>query len=146
MNARFISLVISLAAVTLSGCATIVHGGPRTIPVESTPPGATVWIYDRNNDLVSKQTTPFVVTLPIKYRYFKGQNYRLVFDMAGYEPAESNLASKVSGWYFGNILFGGLAGLLIVDPLTGAMYDLKPEKVEQTLTAAQTQTAENGDP
>ena len=27
----------------------------------------------------------------------------------------------MNGWYIGNILFGGLIGFLIVDPLTGAM-------------------------
>jgi len=31
---------------------------------------------------------------------------------------------SISGWYWGNILFGGLIGMLIVDPITGAMYKL----------------------
>ena len=145
MNIRFMLMMISLTPVALGGCATIVHGGPRTIPVESTPPGATVSIYDRSNTLVSKQTTPFVVSLPIKFRYFKAQNYRLVFDMPGYQPAESNLESTVSGWYFGNILIGGLIGMLIVDPLTGAMYNLKPEKIERSLTAMQAEPVQAGD-
>jgi hypothetical protein len=30
----------------------------------------------------------------------------------------------MDGWYIGNILFGGLIGILIVDPLTGAMWKL----------------------
>jgi len=30
----------------------------------------------------------------------------------------------MSGWYWGNILIGGLIGMLVVDPLTGAMYKL----------------------
>jgi hypothetical protein len=145
MGIKFMLPAISLASVALSGCATIVHGGPRTISVASTPPGAAVSIYDRSNSLVSKQTTPFVATLPIKFRYFKAQNYRLVFDMPGYQPAESKLDSTLSGWYFGNILIGGLIGLLIVDPLTGAMYDLEPEKIEQSLTAVQAEAVQAGD-
>ena len=36
--------------------------------------------------------------------------------------------SSLSGWYWGNIVFGGLIGMLIVDPATGAMYKL-PEGV-----------------
>lgn len=143
MKIRLALLVISLS-VALGGCATIVHGGPRTIQVDSTPPGATVSVYDRSNTLVSTQKTPFVVTLPIKFGYFKAQNYRLVFDMPGYQQAESNLESALSGWYFGNILIGGLIGLLIVDPITGAMYDLKPEKVEQSLTAVQAEPVQAG--
>jgi hypothetical protein len=32
----------------------------------------------------------------------------------------------MDGWYLGNIVFGGLVGLLVVDPLTGAMWKLDP--------------------
>ena len=28
-----------------------------------------------------------------------------------------------NGWYIGNILFGGLIGMIIVDPATGDMWD-----------------------
>ncbi|KGQ53534.1 hypothetical protein IO44_11000, partial [Gallibacterium anatis str. Avicor] len=38
-----------------------------------------------------------------------------------------NVTPKIDGWYIGNILFGGIVGLLIVDPITGAMYKLPPE-------------------
>jgi hypothetical protein len=55
------------------------------------------------------------------------------------------LDSTLSGWYFGNILIGGLIGLLIVDPLTGAMYDLEPENIEQSLTAVQAEAVQAGD-
>ena len=34
--------------------------------------------------------------------------------------------------------------MLIVDPLTGAMYNLKPEKIEQPLSAAQAQVIRDG--
>lgn len=44
----------------------------------------------------------------------------------------------LSGWYLGNVVFGGLIGLLIVDPLTGAMYNLTPDKIEQPLSSSQT--------
>lgn len=30
----------------------------------------------------------------------------------------------MDGWYVGNIIFGGLIGLLLVDPITGAMWKL----------------------
>ena len=125
------------SVVLVSGCATIVHGGPRSIPVASTPPGAKVSIYDRDNKLVLTNTTPFVAQLDTKYRYFKSQNYRVVFEMPGYPSAEARLDSTVSGWYWGNFAFGGLLGMLVVDPLTGAMYNLTPEKIETPLTASQ---------
>jgi hypothetical protein len=139
------SLVLVAATIFSAGCASIVHNGPRTVPIASTPPGAKVTIYDRANNIVSVSNTPFVATLPTKYGYFKGQSYRLVFEMPGYAKAETRLVSSVSGWYFGNLVFGGLIGMLIVDPLTGAMYNLAPEKIEQSLTTEQAGIIRNGD-
>jgi hypothetical protein len=127
------------ACAALAGCATIVHGGPRPISVGSSPSGAKVSIYDRSNVLVQTTTTPFVAQLNTKYGYFKGQTYRLVFELPDHANAEVKLDSSLSGWYFGNLIFGGVIGMLIVDPLTGAMYNLTPEKIEQPLSPAQAQ-------
>jgi hypothetical protein len=124
-----------LACAALTGCATIVHNGPRQISVVSTPPGAKVSIYDRSNSLVQVSTTPFLATLPTKFAYFKGQDYRLVFELPAYATAEVHLQTTVSRWYYGNLLFGGLLGLVIVDPSTGAMFNLTPQQIEQPLTA-----------
>ena len=132
----------ALAALTMmlsSGCASIVHGGPRTIPMTSTPPGATVTIYDRDGQQVMKQNTPFTANLKPKYAYFKGQQYRVVFEMPGYRPAEVQIRSTLSGWYFANIVFGGLLGMVAIDPATGAMYNLMPNKVDQALSPQTTQ-------
>src|SRR5262245_44049291 len=145
LNAKIASLVIGAAAVFAGGCASIVHSGLRAIPVASNPPGAQVTIYNRDNEAVTTQTTPFVAQLEPKYGYFKAQNYRLVFNMPGYASAEAKLTSSVSGWYFGNLLFGGVIGMLIVDPLTGAMYNLQPEKIEQPMSSEQARVLRNGD-
>jgi hypothetical protein len=135
---REVSIAAAIGVCTaLSGCATIVHGGPRPVSVASTPPGATVSIYDRDNTLVETNTTPFVAQLPTKYSYFKGQTYRLVFEMPAHERTEVKLEPSLSGWYFGNIVFGGLIGMLVVDPITGSMYNLSPKKIEQTLSPNQ---------
>jgi len=133
-----ISLVVILGAcATIGGCATIVHSGPRPVSVASTPAGAKVSIYDRDGQLVQTNTTPFLAQLPTKYRYFQGQTYRLVFEMPGHATTEVKLGSSLSGWYLGNVIFGGLIGLLVVDPLTGAMYNLTPDKIEQPLSGTQ---------
>jgi hypothetical protein len=133
-----IALLTALGAcAALTGCATIVHSGPRAVSVASTPAGAKVSIYDRDEHLVQTNTTPFVAELPTKYRYFQGQTYRLVFEMPGHATTEVKLGSSLSGWYLGNVVFGGIIGLLVVDPLTGAMYNLTPDKIEQPLSATQ---------
>jgi hypothetical protein len=130
-----LSALLGGVCALAAGCATIVHNGPREISVRSNPPGAKVSIYDRSNTLVQTNTTPFQAMLDPHFGYFQGQAYRMEFEMPGHANAEVNLQPAVSGWYFANILFGGVIGLLIVDPLTGAMYNLQPDKVEQTLVS-----------
>ncbi len=49
----------------------------------------------------------------------------------------------MNGWYIANIIFGGLIGLLIIDPATGAMYTLSPKDVNAVLDSTQSQTAQN---
>lgn len=144
MNRAILAVAALAACAVITGCATIVHSGPRAIPVASTPPGARVSIYDRDNKLVMTNTTPFVATLSTKYGYFKSQTYRLVFQMPGHADTVIQLDSSVSGWYWANFAFGGLIGMLVVDPLTGAMYNLTPEKIDQSLNPSQTQLIREG--
>jgi len=40
----------------------------------------------------------------------------------------------LSGWYWGNILFGGLIGVLIVDPITGKMWKLPTDDITVNLS------------
>ncbi len=89
-------------------------------------------------------TTPFVAQLSTKFGYFKAQTYRMVFELPHYNSAEVQVDSSVSGWYFANLVFGGLIGMLIVDPLTGAMFNLQPDEIEQKLTAAQAEVIRSG--
>jgi hypothetical protein len=119
--------------LTTSGCASVMASGPRKIPIASQPAGAKVSIYNRSNELVTVQTTPFVAQLSPRHRYFQGQRYRIVFEMEGYESAEAHLKPRVGPWYLGNLLVG-LAGFLIIDPATGAMFRLEPDEVDQVLT------------
>ncbi len=53
--------------------------------------------------------------------------------MDGYESKIIPINCSINGWYFGNIIFGGLIGLIIVDPATGAMYRLDLENINETL-------------
>ncbi len=46
------------------------------------------------------------------------------FSLNGYEESVVSITSRLDGWYFGNILLGGLLGMLIIDPLSGAMWKL----------------------
>ncbi len=56
----------------------------------------------------------------------KVKSYKIKFSKAGYGDQVVVVRGKLDGWYFGNILFGGLIGMLIVDPITGKMWKLSP--------------------
>ncbi|WP_321436341.1 hypothetical protein [uncultured Bacteroides sp.] len=60
--------------------------------------------------------------------------------MEGYETKSIPVKCNLNGWYFGNLIFGGLIGILIVDPATGAMYRLEREFVNETLEKKDGQT------
>ena len=85
--------------------------------------------------------TPETITLKSSAGYFKGERYLLTFNKPGHEQQQFTLESGISGWYAGNILFGGPLGLLIIDPATGAMFtlpdaafvNLTPLKSDQSL-------------
>lgn len=115
-----------------TGCASIVHGGSREIIVNSTPQGAKVTVTKENTDIVVYQgVTPASIWLSPKKSYFKGQSYKLKLEIEGHHPSETIIKPQLSSWYIGNILFGGLIGMVIVDPQTGAMWDLAPVEINQ---------------
>ncbi len=138
-----ISLAL-LATFALCGCASIVHGGRPKISINSSPEGAKVTIVDQKNVAVTNGVTPFVACLKRSRGYFAGANYKLVFELPGYKSAEASITSKVNGWYVGNIFIGGLLGMLIVDPATGAMWSLHPKMIEQPLDKEQSAAVRDG--
>ncbi len=105
-------------AVASSGCATIIHGGgDQNVTFTSSPVGATVTV---DNRVIG--TTPTQAELKRKIDHY------VTLDLPGYAPQSETLQSKLSGWAFGNILLGGIIGV-IVDASTGGMYRLTPEVV-----------------
>lgn len=124
------TLVIVLVA--LQGCASIVSKNSYPVTIDSSPSAATFEILDRDGRSVQAGTTPQTITLKSSSGYFKAQRYTIQFSKDGHTGATHTLSSTVDGWYFGNILLGGLIGMLIVDPATGAMYRL-PERVDVAL-------------
>ena len=61
--------------------------------------------------------------------FFKPAGYEVAFSKEGFQTKKIQVTASVNGWYIGNIIFGGLLGLLIIDPATGAMYTLSPKDV-----------------
>lgn len=122
MKKQLLSIALSLALLT--GCSSIVSRSDYAVSINSVPDGANYVITNRAGIQVHSGLTPSTVTLKSSSGFFKGETYNIALKRDGYADQTFTLASTVDGWYFGNILFGGLIGMLIVDPATGAMYTL----------------------
>ena len=60
----------------------------------------------------------------------KKEEYKVTFAKDGYVQKVVHISAELDGWYIGNILIGGWLGMLIVDPLSGAMYKIAKEDSE----------------
>ena len=141
MQNSVIALVMSGVMLYCSGCASIVSKSQWPVTINSNPSGATVTIKDGRGTELQKGVTPMTVTLSSKSGYFSSATYHFDFEKEGYYPANSSTSASLSGWYWGNILFGGLIGMLIVDPATGAMWKLDENPVYGNLSPNPNSTA-----
>lgn len=115
--------VLPLVSVLfLQSCATIISGSRQTIQFNSNPANATVFI----NEIEAGKT-------PFQKRLKRNEEYKVSIELEGYETYETKLTKKFNEWYIGNIIFGGLVGL-VVDPITGAIYRLSPKEVNSRMT------------
>jgi len=140
-----LSLTKTMAIVGLitisSSCATIVSKSKYPVSIDSTPKGADITITNGKGEQVFTGKTPTLVRLKSGAGFFKNASYEIKISKDGFTSKTVQLKATLNGWYFGNLVFGGLIGLLIVDPASGAMYKLKQLDVNETLTEAKTTAA-----
>ena len=127
------SALFTALAVSLTGCCSIIHGTRQDVGISSAPTGAMVKI-----DNVSSGNTPVVAKLTRKDNHF------VRVELSGYQPFDMTLTRSVSGWVWGNIVFGGLIGLA-VDAIDGAFYNPSPEQVSATPAANHASVSKTGD-
>jgi hypothetical protein len=84
-----------------------------------------VTLMKENGVAIQTGETPMTVTLETSQGFFTKAKYTIEASKSGYETSRSPIAAGINGWYFGNLLFGGVIGMLIVDPATGAMWKLE---------------------
>ncbi len=117
MKKQITAITMALCLMT-SGCASIISNS--NYPVNFIGEDGTPFeIKNESGVKIHKGNTPAVVNLEASNGYFDGAEYTVKSN-----DNVSQLSSSLDGWYVANILFGGLIGLLIVDPATGAMYKL----------------------
>lgn len=135
---QLITAACVAATLTMTGCASIFSGSTQTLTFKSVPDAAQITITNRAGEKVHTGLTPATVTLKRGTGYFKSAAYDVTFKKEGYQTKSVQVTGSVNGWYVANIIFGGLIGLLIVDPATGAMYTLNPSDINAMLDTNQT--------
>jgi hypothetical protein len=133
MKIQIVETLGMTAIMLTTGCASIVSHSNWPITFNSNPSGADLVITDKHGREIQRGMTPTTLTLPSSSGFFSPARYDVQVKLAGYNPATGSVSAELNGWYLGNIVFGGLIGLLIVDPATGAMYRL-PEQYTVNLT------------
>lgn len=123
MTKERLGLIALLPLMTIWGCASIIEGKSQAVTFNSEPPGAQVLING-----MPMGVTPATITLK-KSEY---DNANVVFKKDGYQDQQANLHTKVTGWFWGNIITGGLLGSG-TDAISGAMWEYSPDKYFVTL-------------
>ena len=126
---KFFIPTLAFSVVLFSSCASIVSKSSWPVSIQSNPSNLEFAVKKEDGTVVTTGKTPQIVTLDSKGGYFKAAKYTIESKKSGKVVSTTHLTAALNGWYFGNIIFGGPIGLLIVDPVTGAMYKF-PETVE----------------
>ena len=133
MNLKLKFLAIS-SILLLTGCASIVSKSSWPITINSSPSEAKISIKDKKGIEIYTGNTPATLKLKSGAGFFSKARYQVTFEKVGYDKKVVPVEFKLNGWYFGNIIFGGPLGLLIIDPATGAMFKLETEFLNETLS------------
>ena len=136
---------IIAGGLLLTSCASMFGKSSYPLSINTNPSGADIAIVDQNGVDVYQGQSPATVTLKSSGGYLKSATYNIRLSYKGYKEQSITVTSKINGWYWANIALGGLIGMLIVDPLTGAMYKLDNAPVNITLVKDDNtiETAEN---
>ena len=130
--------VIIIICASLSSCASIVSKTNWPVSIDSKPEGVHVSITNKRGVEIFTGKTPLVTKLKSGSGFFTKESYTVVMTYNGIEKRTINLECSINGWYFGNLFIGGLIGMLIVDPATGAMYKLDRKEVYEVFKETST--------
>ncbi len=126
------SLISLIPCSLLVGCASIISGRSAEVAIDSYPSNAHVVIHDNDGRQVASLNTPGVVSLKRNRHYFLPARYTATIEAPGYLPAEVPIRSTVNPWILGNIVIGGIPGL-IVDNATGAAWQPSHAEIHRQL-------------
>lgn len=116
-------ILLLLIILLITNCASIVSKSNYNVRIQSLSDKVNFTIKDKHGFPLQSGQTPAQVNLSAGDGYFKKAAYVVEYEKNG-KKTLSKIEPSLDGWYAGNILIGGLIGILIVDPITGAMYKL----------------------
>jgi hypothetical protein len=129
--------ILAASSLLLSNCATIISPMlNKETSIDSVPSKLAFTITDKAGKVVSEGYTPTKVTLDSSSGYFQAATYTVEVKKGKKVVGRQSFSAGLNGWYVGNIAIGGLIGMVIVDPLTGAMYRMPGDVTVNTNSMA----------
>lgn len=114
-------LFASVLLLLLPACASIIDGHTQAIAVNTSPPKADCTLNRLGTPVGQIDSTPGSVVIE-KSR----DDIHIICTKDGYEGFNYINKSGTDGWVFGNIIFGGIIGL-VIDAGTGAINKYDPQ-------------------
>lgn len=124
-------IVVSL--FLFPSCASIFSKSTWPVSINSHPNNAHVTIIDKKGKEVYQGYTPATVFLKSGAGFFSRAEYQVKFSSLGYDDKSVPVTFKINGWWFGNLIFGWVLGMFIIDPATGAMWKIETEFLNETM-------------
>jgi len=106
-----------------NSCATLISGTTQEVTFNSEPQDVEVTV---GGKVIGK--TPLTIQLDKK----SGQSVE--FNLEGYKRQTRSLTTTMDGWFWGNILLGGLIGST-TDGISGSMHEYSPNQYYVTMVA-----------
>ncbi|MEQ8278386.1 MAG: hypothetical protein RMA76_38440 [Deltaproteobacteria bacterium] len=120
--ARLAALAAILVTSAIStGCATMFSGSEQDISLKVYPEDATTKV---DNEPVD----------PGALKMTREKQHIVTIEKPGFETRRIQMKQDLNGWFFANILWGPFFWVgMIVDAMTGSLYELSPSNVTVTL-------------
>ncbi len=103
-------------------CSSIFNGSTQKVTIRSNEDGADIFV---NGD--NKGKTPAVIKLK------RGKEHIIEIKKAGYDAYRVTTDKSLAGMFWGNLLCGGLVGM-VIDLATGNAYNVEPTLINAQLT------------
>jgi uncharacterized protein YceK len=115
-------VAIVLCPILLIGCASIISGRTQKVGVTTIPAEAVVIC----NGMTQSSPCTLILdrTQPV---------YQITIKKEGYKTIDVKLERGINGWVFGNIVLGGIIGL-VIDVADGSCWQFYPGEISQNLS------------